>query len=234
VVYFSKLERLFVLLEGGEIWIFRTDQNPCTIVDIWNSDESSNYIMILESEGCILITICNALLDQEALSFCPPQLKGFAILLGATRNGHILVFGRGGLILDRYQLHFGCITQMVFDEQNSCLITAGLDDNIRISTIKPLHPNIIQIKIEIRTNFIPRLLVPMGNIIAVTSDDASIHMFEFNLARQEWKIMKGHQKMHDHTQRVNSLVCCKKMRIFVSSSLDNSVRIWNHQNKLIR
>jgi hypothetical protein len=155
-------------------------------------------------------------------------------LLGATKNGHALVFGRGGAILDRYQLHLGSITQMLFDEHTSCLYTSGLDDYIRISVVKPLHPDIIQIKIEIQTNFVPRLLCPMGNIVACTADDASIHMFEVNLAKQEWKIMMGHPKMHDHTQRVNTLVCCRNLGIFLSSGLDNSLRIWNHQNKLIR
>jgi hypothetical protein len=123
---------------------------------------------------------------------------------------------------------------MLFDEHTSCLYTSGLDDYIRISVVRPLHPDIIQIKIEIQTNFVPRLLCPMGNIVACTADDASIHMFEVNLAKQEWKIMMGHPKMHDHTQRVNTLVCCRNLGIFLSCGLDNSLRIWNHQNKLIR
>jgi WD40 repeat protein len=185
-------------------------------------------------EGCTALSLCQSDLDQDSSMLCPPQLKTFSLLLGATNNGHILVFGRGGKILDRYQLHLGAITQIIFDESACCLFTSGLDDFIRISTIRPLQPDIIQIKIEIQTNFVPRLLCPMGNIIAATADDASIHMFEFNLTRQEWRILSGHPKMQDHTQQVNTLICCPSLGIFLSSGKDSTLRIWNHKNKLLR
>jgi WD40 repeat protein len=41
IAYSLALDRLFVLLDSGEIWVFRTDQNPCTIVDLWKSEEAS-------------------------------------------------------------------------------------------------------------------------------------------------------------------------------------------------
>jgi WD40 repeat protein len=43
MAYALSLNRLFILFESGDVWVFRTDQNPCTIVDIWKSDEASNF-----------------------------------------------------------------------------------------------------------------------------------------------------------------------------------------------
>ncbi|KAJ3258953.1 hypothetical protein HK103_003094 [Boothiomyces macroporosus] len=234
VAYYSLVDRLFVLLEGGEIWVFRTDQNPCTIVDVWDSSETSILELKLGIENCLFLIVCYGTFSTADQAICPNSLKDFGILLGGTKNGHVLVFGHGGKIIDRYQLHFGGFTQMEYDPINHSLITGGLDEHIRISTIKPLDPNLIQIRIDIQINFIPRILCNMGNIICTTSDDATIHMFEYNLKRQEWRILTGHAKSYDHTQIVTSICCSHALGVFMSISNDNSLRIWNHQNKMLR
>ncbi|KAJ3313586.1 hypothetical protein HDV04_001803 [Boothiomyces sp. JEL0838] len=234
VAYYSLVDRLFVLLEGGEIWVFRTDQNPCTIVDVWDSSETSILELKLGIENCLFLIVCYGTFSKADQAICPNSLKDFGILLGGTKNGHVLVFGHGGKIVDRYQLHFGGFTQMEYDPINHSLITGGLDEHIRISTVKPLDPNLIQIRIDIQINFIPRILCNMGNIICTTSDDATIHMFEYNLKRQEWRILTGHAKSYDHTQIVTSICCSHALGIFMSISNDNSLRIWNHQNKMLR
>lgn len=185
-------------------------------------------------EGCVMLKVCQADFNDEEKAFCPPQLKNFAILVGATSNGHVLIFGRGGIIVDRYQMHIGAIMHMNFDEERRLLITAGVDDYIRIAMINPLHPDIIQIKIEIPLNFSPRMLCVMGSLIAASADDATIHMFEINLQRKGWRIMGGHPKVHDHTQKVKAICCSNSLGIFMSIGNDNSLRIWSHENKLLR
>ncbi|KAJ3270544.1 hypothetical protein HDV01_007747 [Terramyces sp. JEL0728] len=226
-VVIPNLDRLFVLLEGGEIWVFRTDQNPCTIVDVWNTSET-------RIENCSQLIVCHGIFDEVDRAICPKSLRDFGILLGGTKNGHVLVFGQGGKIVDRYQLHFGAFTQMEYDPVNHSLITGGVDEHIRISTVKPLDPNLIQIRIDIQINFIPRILCNMGNIVCTNSDDATIHMFEYNLKRQEWRILTGHAKSYDHTQTVTAICSSPVLGIFMSISNDNSLRIWNHQNKMLR
>ncbi|KAI8901427.1 hypothetical protein BC833DRAFT_646154 [Globomyces pollinis-pini] len=220
-------DRLFVLLESGEIWIFRTNQNPFTIVDIWNSMESKN-------EDCTHLIICEGEFLKDDLPACPPQLKRFGILLIGTKNGHLLIMGKGGAILDRYQLHMGAITQILYDETTRTLVSGGLDEHIRVAAVNPFDPDIIQIKIDIQMNYVPRVISCMGNIIAVASDDATIHMFEVNRVRNEWKILPGHAKSHDHTQRVIAICSCKAIGVFCSIGNDNNLRIWNFKNKLLR
>ncbi|KAJ2996061.1 WD repeat-containing protein 87 [Globomyces sp. JEL0801] len=214
-------DRLFVLLESGEIWIFRTNQNPFTIVDIWNSMESKN-------EDCTHLIICEGEFLKDDLPACPPQLKRFGILLIGTKNGHLLIMGKGGAILDRYQLHMGAITQILYDETTRTLVSGGLDEHIRVAAVNPFDPDIIQIKIDIQMNYVPRVISCMGNIIAVASDDATIHMFEVN------RVRNGHAKSHDHTQRVIAICSCKAIGVFCSIGNDNNLRIWNFKNKLLR
>jgi WD40 repeat protein len=177
VAYYSQTNRMYVLLETGDIWVFRTDQNPCTIVDVWNSAEA-------RIELCSKLLICQGKFAEEDAKLCPSQLNSFGFLLAGTKNGHIILFGRGGFVIDRYQLHMGEITEMHYQEQDHLLVTSGLDTRIRISKIEPFHSNLIQIQIDIITNYIPQAIAVLGNIICVAADDASIQMFIVNIKKQ--------------------------------------------------
>lgn len=46
--------------------------------------------------------------------------------------------------------------------------------------------------------------------------------------------MKGHQKGHDHTQKVTSITHCPVNRVFLSIGNDGSLRVWSNQNALLR
>jgi WD40 repeat protein len=43
-----------------------------------------------------------------------------------------------------------------------------------------------------------------------------------------------HNSDNDHTDDVTGVASCHKMRLFASSSLDGSVRIWDESNHLLR
>jgi hypothetical protein len=68
---------------------------------------------------------------------------------------------------------------------------------------------------------VPRLLAVINNIICVSDDEASIHMFEFSLilggiwlSYIEWKAVPNHNKTADHTETVISLCAIKNVGIF--------------------
>jgi hypothetical protein len=44
IAYIHETDRLFILLSNGSIWTYRTDRNPCTIVDIWEFPETSIHV----------------------------------------------------------------------------------------------------------------------------------------------------------------------------------------------
>jgi pectate lyase len=79
------------------------------------------------------------------------------------------------------ELHLGEIIQMVFHEKDRLLVTSGKDYFIRISTVNPFSPDIIQVKIEIDTNFLPRVLAVSDNTIVSSGEDAVIYMFRFDI-----------------------------------------------------
>ncbi|KAH6570216.1 hypothetical protein BASA60_007820 [Batrachochytrium salamandrivorans] len=158
----------------------------------------------------------------------------FGFLFGATHNGHLLVYGKGGAIVDRYQLHMGTINHIICDSEQKLLFSTGRDKSIRISRILPGHENFIQIVISIQLNFNPLLTCVMGDIICVSSEDYTLHMFKFNIETSAWQKISGHSKTEDHTDEVTSICCLPKLGIFITIGKDASMRVWDKKNALIR
>ncbi|KAI8929086.1 hypothetical protein BC831DRAFT_445429 [Entophlyctis helioformis] len=248
IAYFPALNRLYVMLSAGEIWTFRTDANPCTIVDIWRLVETT-------AENCTKIVAFEGVAKDQTQSQLrasllhpngnggsnaspgtagpqPPETYGF--LFGATSNGHLLVYGKGGVIIDRYQLHLGPIQQLICDSEQQVIVSSGKDEAIRVSRIYPMHESLVQIEVAIKTNFVPRLICVMNNIICASAEDATLHMFEFNLEKKEWRVVPGHSKTDDHTDGVTAICCIPKLSIFISIGRDATMRVWNQRNALIR
>lgn len=175
--YFFLTDRMYVLLNSGAIYVYRTDLNPCTIVDVWNGNEARD-------EGIIHLVICHGEFTEEDAKICPPDLHNFAFLLASTRDGYVLIFGRGGTIVNRCQLHSGEISHLAYEPKNHMLLTAGADERIRISLIKPFHPSIVQVQIDILLNFLPQAISMLNDILCVAASDASIYMFLTNIKKQ--------------------------------------------------
>ncbi|KAJ1567307.1 hypothetical protein HK096_010295, partial [Nowakowskiella sp. JEL0078] len=58
--------------------------------------------------------------------------KGYAFLFGGTRNGQVLVYGKNGVVQDRFQLHSGEITQILADSKQQILVTSGTDSTVNM------------------------------------------------------------------------------------------------------
>ncbi|EGF83605.1 hypothetical protein BATDEDRAFT_22437 [Batrachochytrium dendrobatidis JAM81] len=263
ISYFPALDRLYVMLNNGEIWTFRTDHNPCTVVDIWRQAETAmehcTKLVVFEGFGTNANFTQDDITTQQSKSISPCTLlertgeqsrslklllrcsdqkvalpDRFGFLFGATANGHLIVFGRGGSIINRFQIHLGPIQQIICDSTRSLLFSLGKDEVIRVCRVCPTHESFIQIELTIPTNFNPLLMCVMENTICVASEDATLHMFEFNLDKHEWSIIDGHPKTEDHTDEVISICSLPKSEFFITMGKDASMRLWNKKNILIR
>ncbi|KAI8906284.1 hypothetical protein EDD86DRAFT_193003, partial [Gorgonomyces haynaldii] len=227
IVYHRELNRIFVMLQGGEIWVFKSDVNPMTLIDTWKSVENT-------SEHCTHLVIADGQFTKRDYQRLGCTVERYAFLFGGTANGHLLVYGRGGSIIDRYQIHMAGFTAMIFEPKSQCLISTGLDEVIHISEIHPFEKNLVQIKIAINAGFIPRNVAMLDSVIAATSDDASLHMFEIRLKKAEWRVMPGHLKTSDHSETVIGICTLERSGLFATVGKDMSLRIWNKHNKLVR
>ncbi|KAJ3095138.1 WD repeat-containing protein 87 [Phlyctochytrium planicorne] len=50
LAYCARIDRMFILVENGDIWVIATNVNPCSVVDIWGLPKSAK-----EDIGCISV-----------------------------------------------------------------------------------------------------------------------------------------------------------------------------------
>ncbi|KNC97404.1 uncharacterized protein SPPG_07330 [Spizellomyces punctatus DAOM BR117] len=228
LAYCSKIDRMFFMLENGEIWVMATNFNPCVVVDIWKLGEAVR-------EDCSHIAIFDGRFSPA--DEVPPgydSVKGYAFLLGATRNGQVLVYGRRGGVRDRYQLHNAEITQMLCDQKQQLLFTCGADETIKITKVSPTSPEILHPILSIRTHFIPRVISVLGSTICAAAEEGSLWMYEFSVEKREWRMHPTHNRSDDHTDNVTAICPIPKLDLFVSASKDGTLRVWDTGNTLVR
>ncbi|KAJ3157021.1 hypothetical protein HDU89_002431 [Geranomyces variabilis] len=230
LAYCAKIDRMYLMLESGEIWVVATNVNPCIVVDIWRMAESARedveHIEIFD--GRFSPT------DEVPVGY--DRATGFAILLGTTRNGQVLVYGKRGGVGDRSQLHNSEITQILCDQKQQLLLTCGADEMIKISTVVPTSNTaaLLQQKIAISTHMVPKTMAVADGIVCASSDDFAIQMYLFDIETKGWRMLASHNRSDDHTDLVTTICPIRKLRLFVSCSRDGSIRVWDSNNVLIR
>ncbi|KAJ3179902.1 hypothetical protein HDU87_002470 [Geranomyces variabilis] len=230
IAYCAKIDRMYLMLESGEIWVVATNANPCIVVDIWRMAESAredvDHIEIFD--GRFSPT------DEVPSGY--DRASGFAALLGTTRNGQVLVYGKRGGVGDRSQLHSSEITQILCDQKQQILLTCGADEMIKISMVVPTcnATALLQQKIAISTHMVPKTMAVADGIVCASSDDFAIQMYSFDIETKGWRMLASHNRSDDHTDLVTTICPIRKLRLFVSCSRDGSIRVWDSNNVLIR
>ncbi|KAI9342775.1 WD40-repeat-containing domain protein [Zopfochytrium polystomum] len=226
-VHSSKIERLFLLTEAHEIWTVATDINPCVVIDIWAANQGDELQKLALFDG--------RLTDEEKkLKRNADIPDDFVLLLSGTKGGQIIVYDTVGNTAEYFQLHFGRITFMSVEAKRRLLVTAGEDNVVQLCQLHPLSREFIKIRVTITLKAIPRFASLIEDRICVASDDFSICNFKFDLDKRESKITVGHGRSDDHTDAILSLFSFPKVGIFVSSSKDNTIRVWDIYSTLLR
>ncbi|KAJ3410783.1 hypothetical protein HDV05_003248 [Chytridiales sp. JEL 0842] len=221
-------EKLFLLLNNNEIWVVATNVNPCVVIDIWTLTNAAK-----EDISCLTVW------DGHFTAFddCPPNYErsnGYVLVMAGTRNGQVLLFSTRGSVIDRYQIHVGCITQLATDTRQQIIVTSGEDFYIRVSSVNPLNKNVITVKVSIPTQVIPRMISLMENCVCLTADDFSLTMYTFNAVRCEWDSVQPHSRSDDHSDAITALTSIGKLGLFVTISRDSTLRVWDVYNTLVR
>ncbi|KAJ3390555.1 hypothetical protein HDU92_000394 [Lobulomyces angularis] len=231
LAFCAKINKLFLVLEKGELWTLSTKINPCQVIDIWHprsfDREDCKCILIVEGTFTVPRNSTSNLLDKDIV-------KGYCILLGATSNGQVIVYSHHGFVRYRSQIHSSPIIQMIANERQELLITSGTDKCIKISTISPIKSEIIELIIVIHANFIPRLLAVMDNHVMATGDDFVLRLYNFDLQKNKSCEIIGHLRSDDHGESLTNISANPKLGLFVTASKDGFIKVWDTNNILIR
>ncbi|KAJ3234305.1 hypothetical protein HDU81_001518 [Chytriomyces hyalinus] len=226
IAYCPAIDRMFLIVENGEIWVIATSINPCVVVDIWAPDQASRY------DVCQLLMYEGHLNERDVT---PPRYnrqQGFALLLGGTHSGQIYVYGKSGRVVFKNQIHFGSITQMLCS--NNLLFSGGHDAMIYISEVNPLSACVISPIIGVNTVVVPKAFNVLDTIICCAGEDHKTRMFGFILKTKSASAIPPHNRSDDHVDTVTSVCPIPLLGLFVTTSRDCTIRIWDMFNSLVR
>ncbi|KAJ3339453.1 hypothetical protein HDU93_008268 [Gonapodya sp. JEL0774] len=177
VAYCRVLERVYLLMETGEIWCVATDVNPCAVADVWwrtgNDQEGLTHLVVFEG------TLDRSASDPETTATSTPQSSAapdpdrestFVLLLAASLAGHLLVLGKGGVVVERFRVHDGAVTVLEVERKQGLVFTASADTTVKVFIVDVRSKQVLSPYLCINCGFVPRFVSPMDTILAVTDD----------------------------------------------------------------
>ncbi|KXS22555.1 hypothetical protein M427DRAFT_141963 [Gonapodya prolifera JEL478] len=229
VAYCRVLDRLYVLMEGGEIWCVATDVNPCALADVWG--RAGN-----EQEGLSHLAVFEGKLDMTSFksSECAPTGGGtFVLLLAGSVAGQVLLLGRGGVVVERFKLHDGKITALHVERKQHLVLTASVDHTVRVLTVDVRSKQVLSPYLTINCGFVPRMVSVMDTILAAT-DEQIVAMYMVDWNTSTYRFLPGHNRSDDHNDTITSLLALPKISCFVTSSKDGLMKLWDNMSGLVR
>ncbi|TPX61720.1 hypothetical protein PhCBS80983_g00990 [Powellomyces hirtus] len=249
----SKVTTLFRMKSPGipPRLVTRTEDGVIRLLSPISGKPVTTALPLLETDCVTAVAYCAKIAREDCCHIdifdgrfspsdeVPPGYEretGFAILLGTTRNGQVLVFGKRGGVGDRCQLHNAQITQLLCDQKQQLLFTCGADEMIKITSVVSSSTAValLQPKIAIWTHMIPKSIAVSKGMMFSFDMESKDRQIVFLAGRTDWRMLPSHNRSDDHTDHVTSICPIRKLGLFVSCSKDGTIRVWDANNLLIR
>ncbi|XP_051827283.1 WD repeat-containing protein 97 isoform X2 [Antechinus flavipes] len=165
----------------------------------------------------------------------PPPHRRFLPVIGYS-DGSIAVLDWGSFrTLSHKMAHSpGSTTNIASCPQS--LVTAGTDKTVKMWQVFPYAEDSLTL---LRTFFCYQSTVavcPLGCRVTVAFEDpcsATYSLVQYGTAGCE-EARHDHGPHEDPTDHITGLCCCPYLKLYASSSLDCTLRIWTEDNKLLR
>ncbi|XP_033117217.1 WD repeat-containing protein 97-like isoform X2 [Anneissia japonica] len=239
---------MFVNLTNGAVIKTDTSTNPCTIQAVWNphgkkKGEFLNCICLYEYaiESKMREDTWKGILKTlTASNMASPtnQLKSVdqTLLIGGRKDGYIAVLDWESMKV-RFKIDAhgsGGVLGLVANPENDQLISAGLDNVIKVWRVFPFAEEALAPLMSFYCSHLPHHMTVMKSTLCVAFQDNSSATFSIVHYNLNNKSRFDHSPDDDHIDAITGICCCPRMKLFASSSLDTTIRIWDERNRLIR
>ncbi|XP_044196232.1 WD repeat-containing protein 97 isoform X3 [Thunnus albacares] len=257
-------EILLALTEAGTVLQANTLTNPITLMQEWQGRGQGPWQMrdhVTENDAQNLpipgLACCLALYSyvaetQGALEDwsnlqerrgCSQRNKAalddaknkFLIMLGQSGGCVSVLKLDNGKVLYRTPAHSGQrVTALQAYPENGCLLSSGEDMTVVVWRVNPYVQECLSIQLSLHCGQPQIYLAVLGPQLALTFQEPSSGTYSLthiNLLNQR---RTDHPPREGHLDHFTGLCVCPDLEVFVSSSLDGTVRIWNKENRLIR
>ncbi|KNE67114.1 hypothetical protein AMAG_12189 [Allomyces macrogynus ATCC 38327] len=216
--YSPRTQRLYFLMETGDIWVAETHLNPSVIVEHWKLGSAAK-------EDCCCISIFDGVMADD---------RPCTLLFGGTGNGQIIVYTQYGTVGKRVQVHTGQILRIVPDVKENLVASLGTDNVVRISQVCPDKKDILFPRVTVPFQARPTTMCVSDFQLLVGTDEGVMSLLNFNPRTGEYRAVPPHARNDDHGDAVIGCTFRKRWGLYVTLGADGVIKVWDTGSVLVR
>ncbi|XP_029314006.1 WD repeat-containing protein 97 isoform X2 [Cottoperca gobio] len=262
--YCLQKEILLALTDTGTVLQANTLTNPITLMQEWKGrgqgpwqrkdhvTENDAQILPIPGPACCLILYSYVAETQRALeewrslqerrgyshrskAALKDDKNKFLVILGHVGGCVSVLKADNGTVFHRTRAHNGQrVTAMQVYPENSYLLTTGEDMTVVVWRVNPYLQECLSQQLSLHCGQPQVYLAALGTQLALTFQEPNSYthnLMHFNLLNQR---QTDYPPNEGHSDDFTGLCVCPNLEVFVSSSLDGTVCIWNMENHLMR
>ncbi|CAJ1082072.1 WD repeat-containing protein 97 isoform X2 [Xyrichtys novacula] len=261
--YCMQKEILLVLTETGTVLQANMLTNPASLMQEWKERgqgpwQQKDYVtgkvaqnLPVPGPACCLVLYCSSTETQDALEEweslqdirgCSQRSKKdlhdaknmFLIILGQSGGCVSILRLKDGKVLYRTPAHNGQrVTALHAYPENGYLYSIGEDKTLMVWKVNPFSQECLNLQMTLHCGQPQVYMAALGSQLALTFQEScsdTHKLMFFNLLNQS---PTDETPIEGHLDHITGLCVCPDLDVFVSSSLDQTVCIWNERNQLI-
>ncbi|KAI9222742.1 hypothetical protein BC828DRAFT_377718 [Blastocladiella britannica] len=221
VTYSPRTNRLFLLMESGDIWVAATDTNPSVMIEHWKVGGAAHEE-------------CGLLCAYDGTTTVADEETKFTFLFGATANGQLVAYNKYGAVSRRFAVHSTAVTHLIADVKSGLLVSAAKDHTVRITQVNPTKKDLLVPKISLSFATPVTTLTTIDFKLLVGCEDGIVSQVNFNLRTGDFRNIPAHARNDDHADL--AIVSCGRKRwgLYVTLGIDRVIKVWDSGNVLVR
>ncbi|XP_037311476.2 WD repeat-containing protein 97 isoform X1 [Pungitius pungitius] len=261
--YCLQKELLLALTDTGTVLRANALTNPITLTHQWKGSgqgpwQPTDHVAANKAKDaptpgpacCLVLYGCVAETQkafEEWRSLRDGRGPGYRnrAALDDAKNKSVIILGQSGgcvsvldiddgKVLCRTQAHSGHkVTAMQVYPEDDRLLSAGEDMTVVVWQVNLRFQDCLSQRLSVSCGHPPAYLAALGPQLALTSQEptGTYNLMHFNSLKQSHA---GGRPNEGHSDHFTGLCACSDLDVFVSSSLDGTVCVWNERNHLIR
>ncbi|XP_053401290.1 WD repeat-containing protein 97-like isoform X3 [Mercenaria mercenaria] len=183
--------------------------------------------------------------DDDSRSQKKKKNMNRTLLLGGRKDGYICVYDwETGKVDFKIDAHGSKgVMSMIANAKVDQLISAGKDNVIKVWRVYPFVQEALAPLMSFFCAHLPLHMTMIKTNLCVAFQDhatATYSVVMYNLRDRKKIFDEGdhyrydHEPGDDHAETITGLSACSRLKLYASSSLDGTIRIWNETNTLVR
>ncbi|XP_023245438.1 WD repeat-containing protein 97-like [Copidosoma floridanum] len=229
-VYSGNRDRLYtIILRTGEILVSDASVCPMKFLHVFVSDE-------LEMTCVAVYEYFEEIRDETGRPKKPRLFNAIRVrIVAGTKDGKLVVINENtGKHEYVCQAHNGRVIQLKSFVASQRVVSLGIDRSVKVWRVFAdlANPLALYYTLNFTTSIGHVSLIGLILCMAKSSINSSMH--QLLMEDMQSRVRLEHHNSKDHTELIVDVITSESLEICATSSLDNTIRIWDEDNCLLK